>query len=78
MKYLVISVGVFGSVYFLMEKFLVYETSIFQFLPNLIPFLLLGISAYFGLTYLTDKKTKKLYNAIFLEIRRKKNKRGTE
>ena len=61
-----------------MEKFLVYETSNFQFLPNLIPFLLLGISAYFGLTYLTDKKTKKLYHAILSEIRRKKNKRETE
>ena len=78
MKYLFISTGVFTSVYYLMEKFLVYEQSIFQFLPSLIPFLLLGISAYFGLTYLADKKTKKLYHAIFSEIRGKKNKRGTK
>ena len=61
-----------------MEKFLVYEQSIFQFLPSLIPFLLLGIFAYFGLTYLTDKKTKKLYHAIFSEIRGKQNKRETK
>ena len=43
MKYLLISTGVFTSVYFLMEKFLVYEQSIFQFLPSLIPFLLLNV-----------------------------------
>jgi len=72
MKYLVISIGVFGGVYLLMEEFLEYNSSIFEFLPNLIPFLLLGTSAYFGLTYLADKKTRKLFKRIILEIRRKK------
>jgi len=72
MKYLVISFGVFGGVYLLMEEFLEYEPSILEFLPNLIPFLLLGVSAYLGLTYLTDKGTRKLFKAIILEIKRKK------
>lgn len=70
-KYLVISIGVFTAVYFLMEEFLEYNTSIFEFLPNLIPFVILGVLAYFGLTYLADKKTRKLFKAIILEIRRK-------
>ena len=55
-----------------MEKFLVYDESIFVFLPNLIPYLLLGISIYFGLTYLVDKKTRKLFKAILSEIKNKK------
>ena len=60
-KYLVISIGAFGTVYLLMEEFLEYKTSIFEFLPSLIPFLLLGVSIYFGLTYLADKRTRKLF-----------------
>lgn len=72
MKYLVISIGVFGGVYLLIGKFLEYKTSIFEFLPNLIPFLLLGVLAYLGLTYIADKKTRKLFKAILLEIKRKK------
>ena len=72
MKYLVISIGVFGGVYLLMEEFLEYEPEILEFLPNLIPFLILGVSTYFGLTYLTDKGTRKLFKAIILEIKRKK------
>ncbi|MDB4348567.1 hypothetical protein OAA62_01480 [bacterium] len=71
-KYLIISVGVFGGIYFLMDRFLVYTESIFEFLPNVIPFLILGVLAYFGLTYLIDKKTRKLFNSVYLEIKRKK------
>jgi len=71
MKYLVISVGVFGGMYLLMEEFLEYESNIFEFLSNLIPFLLLGVSAYFGLTYLVDKRTRKLAKAILSEITKK-------
>ena len=62
----------FGGIYLLMNRFLVYSESIFEFLPNLIPFLILGVLAYFGLTNLIDKKTRNLFNAIFLEIKRKK------
>lgn len=72
MKYLVISVGIFGGVYLLMEEFLEYKSGIFEFLTNLIPFFLLGVSAYLGLTYLADKRTRKLFKAIILEITRKK------
>lgn len=75
MKYLVISIGVFGGVYFLMMEFLEYDTSVFTFLPNLIPFLLLGVSAYFGLTYIVDKKTRKLFKLIISEINKKNGRR---
>jgi len=71
-KYLVISTIVFGGMYLLMEEFLEYDLSIFKFLTNLIPFILLGVFVYLGLTYLSDKETRKLFKAIILEIRQKK------
>ena len=71
LKYLIVNIAVFGGVYFLMEKFLVYEESIFEFLPNLIPFLVLGVSVYFGITYLVDKKTRKLFKAVISELKKK-------
>ena len=78
MKYLVISASVFGGVYLLMEEFLEYNESIFEFLPYLIPYLVLGVLAYFGLTYLVDKKTKKLFKAILQELRRKNKNASNE
>lgn len=72
MKYLVISIVVFGGVYLLMDEYLEYEIEVLKFIPNLIPYLILGISVYFGLTYLTDKATRQLFNSIILEIKRKK------
>lgn len=68
-KYLIISIVVFGGTYLLTEQFLVYQPKVSIFLPNLIPFVLLGISAYFGLTYLVDKRTRKLLKAIINEIK---------
>lgn len=72
LKYLIINLIVFSGIYFLMEEFLVYEESIFDFLPNIIPYLFLSILIYFGLTYLVDKKTRVLFKAIFSEIKNKK------
>ena len=72
MKYLIISIVIFTIIHILMEKFLQYDENISIFLPNLIPFLFLGVSAYLGITYLTDKITKKLFNSILHELRKKK------
>jgi hypothetical protein len=71
-KYMTISIVVFGGIYFLMDKFLEYELSIFNFFPKLIPFLILGVVAYLGLTYLVDKRTMKLFKSVLSEIKRKK------
>ncbi len=71
-KYLVISVSVFGSVSIIMDKFLVYEIKILDFIPNLIPYVILSISMYLGLSYLADKDTRKLVKAIIFEIKSKK------
>jgi len=71
-KYLVISIIVFGGVYLLMDEYLEYEKEILKFLPNLIPYIILGVSVYFGLTYLTDRATRRLFNSILREIKIKK------
>ena len=70
-KYLVTSIVVFGGIYFLMERFLEYTPTLIEFLPQLIPYMILGILAYLGITSLIDYRTRTLFNAIILEIKRK-------
>ena len=45
--------------------------SIFEFIPQVIPLLVLGGGIYFGITYLIDNSTRLLFNSIINEIRRK-------
>lgn len=70
-KYLLVSIGIFGLVYFLIEKFLVYNESIYEFLPDLLLFAALGAGGYLAVTYFIDQRTKKLFHGIIDEIRSK-------
>jgi len=70
-KYLVVSIGSFGLMYLLMEQFLEYKISIFDFLPNLLLFLILGLGSYFVITYAVDSGTRNLFQAIIKEIKGK-------
>ena len=49
-KYLMSAIIVFTIIYLLMEKFLVYNESIFEFLPQVIIFLIMGTTFYLSLT----------------------------
>jgi len=69
-KYFLTSVCVFGLVYLVMEEFLMYEESIIVFLPNLLPYVILGVCGYLGLTYLIDLNTRKLFQAIIIEFKK--------
>jgi O-antigen/teichoic acid export membrane protein len=71
LKYFTSSIGSFGFTYLMMNEFLEYKESIFEFLPDFIPFVILGISLYLGITYLIDKKTRKLFNLIISDVRKK-------
>ncbi|QLH02206.1 hypothetical protein C5F47_00720 [Nitrosopumilus cobalaminigenes] len=53
---------------FLLELFLVYNVELIEFLPNVIIYLFIGISIYFGITYLIDNKTRKLFESIFRAV----------
>lgn len=72
-KYLLASVGAFGMTYFLMEEFLIYKNSIFEFVPNLLFFASIGVGSYLLVTYLVDYRTRGLFHSIINEITGKSN-----
>jgi O-antigen/teichoic acid export membrane protein len=71
-KYLISSVIIFGSIYFIMEEFLIYNESIFEFLPILTAFVFLGGLGYLGITYVIDNNTRVLVKSILKEIKGKR------
>jgi len=58
-----------------MEKYLVYENKLFEFLPNLFIFIIIGIGGYLAITYVIDNRTKILIKSIINEITRKYSKK---
>lgn len=70
-KYGICSFLSFGITHLLMEKYLVYHISVFDFIPNLMLYVIFGLACYFGITYLVDKKTRNLFNMIIKEIQNK-------
>lgn len=71
MKYLFAATVAFGLAYLLMEEYLVYKESIFEFLPGLLPFMIIGIGGYLGLTYLIDSKIRDLFKSVIKELIKK-------
>lgn len=71
-KYLFSSILVFTIVYLLVEKFLVYQESIFDFLPNLVLYIGLGVLMYALITFLIDIRTRKLVKSIITELGKNK------
>ncbi len=70
-KYLLTSVFVFSLTFVLMEEFLEYKESIFEFLPEFLKFVALGAISYFAITYMIDSKTKTLFKSVIKEIKNK-------
>lgn len=68
-KYFLAAIISFGVLYLLVEEFLDYKISIFDFLPDLLIFTAIGILLYLGTTYAIDGKTRYLFSAILNEIR---------
>lgn len=71
-KYLISGIVIFGIVFALMDRFLVYNERIFEFLPNLLVFVGIAVCGYLMITYLIDFRTRNLFHAIFKEIQKKK------
>lgn len=67
-KYVVTSIGVFGLTFLLMDNLLEYKVSIFEFLPEFIQFVFISTSAYIGITYVIDRRTKKLVHSVIKEL----------
>jgi hypothetical protein len=68
-KYSVVTLFVSIIVYYLLQETVSYTLSIYEFIPQLIPTMILGMGLYFGLTYLIDKSTRDLFKLIFKEIK---------
>ena len=68
-KYLASTILIFSLISILVGSYLDYDVSIFEFLPDLLLFILCSIGCYLGITYLIDHRTRGLFNAIIKEIR---------
>jgi len=62
----------FASVvlFYLSETYLEYKTSIWEFLPEIIPLVIISGVIYLGLTYLIDNPTRLFFKSILAEIRK--------
>ena len=58
-------------IYFITENTLQYPQSIFDFLPQIIPLVVLGACFYFAITYVIDESTRLFFKSIINEIKRK-------
>jgi len=73
LKYLFSTIIVFSILHIIMSKFLIYDESIFNFLPQLLIFIIMGALGYLGMTYVIDKDTKILIKGIINELKSKGN-----
>ena len=69
-KFLLVGIGIFGLVFVLSEEFLEYINDVFEFVPSVLCFVLLGIVGYLVLTYAVDSRTRKLFKAVINEIKK--------
>lgn len=73
LKYILIASVIFGIIYFMTDKLLLYDESVYVFIPRLFLFVALGIGSYIGITYFVDQNTKELLHSIINEIKKKNN-----
>jgi O-antigen/teichoic acid export membrane protein len=68
-KYIGASIASFLVSYFLLNNYLNYKTSIFEFVPNLLLFASIGIGLYLLITIAIDFRTRKLFQSIINEFK---------
>ena len=69
-KYLLSSILMFGLTYLIMGEFLEYKISIFEFLPQFVIYVGIGVGGYLGLTYAIDNRTRNLFHSIIGEVKK--------
>ena len=57
-------------VFLILENYLTYEPSIWDFLPQLIPIIVVGGLFYFGITYVIDQSSRELFKSIIKELKK--------
>ena len=68
-KYILATLVIYIPTFVFVENYLIYEVSIFEFLPKLIGLIMLTFSAYVLLTYVIEKNSRKLINMVVLELK---------
>jgi hypothetical protein len=53
------------------NEFLVFSENVFEFIPNLVMYVLFGIGIYILITYVIDLHTKELIKSILNELKNK-------
>ena len=71
LKYFIIGLFSFTTIFIISENYLVFEKNLFTFLPNLLLLFTLGILFYLSLCYVFDKKIRLLVTSILKEIKSK-------
>ena len=69
LKYILVSAGVFGSLNYVSEIFLNYQSGIFDFVLILLIIMSVGIFAYLLINYLIDRRSRELINSIITELK---------
>ena len=69
-KYLISGIISFSFVYLLTEKFIVYNESLIEFLPQVLIFISLGITMYLVISVIIDNKIRDLIKSIIAEIKK--------
>lgn len=67
-KYVVVATLSSIMIVYISQDTLEYNENISNFIPQVIPFILIGTFLYFGITYLIDPATKNLFRSIISEI----------
>jgi O-antigen/teichoic acid export membrane protein len=71
LKYVIAAILSGLIAFYIIENYLTYPESIFDFLPGLIQVIFLSGFIYFGITFMIDKSIKKLFISILNEIKNK-------
>lgn len=70
LKYSIVTLLTSVILYYLSETYLEYKTSIWEFLPEILPLVIISGVIYLGLTYLIDNPTRLFFKSILAEIRK--------
>ena len=69
LKYFLVSITIFTIIYLITEEFLVYTENIFEFIPQLLLFMITGVISYLLITYFVDLRIRKLFAAIINQLK---------
>jgi O-antigen/teichoic acid export membrane protein len=69
LKYILTGIMVFSVSVIITEEFLIYNNSIFEFLPQLLLFVTIPLTLYVIITYIIDKRIKNIIHEIIKEIK---------